>query len=87
VPMRLWMRNELREFIRDNLAETRIRRRGLLRPEAVTKLLDDHFSEAFDGSNRIYSLLMLELWHQHFVDRRAELAVGDALPTGKQRYA
>jgi asparagine synthase (glutamine-hydrolysing) len=78
VPMRLWMRGELRDFIHDNLAPSRIRRRGLLRPEAVTKLVEDHFSGAIDGSNRIYSLLMLELWHQHFVDRRGELAARGA---------
>jgi asparagine synthase (glutamine-hydrolysing) len=83
VPMRLWMRTELREFICDNLTESRIRRRGLLRPEAVATLLDDHFSERNDGSNRIYALLMLELWHQHFIDRRDDLSRLNPQPSTK----
>jgi asparagine synthase (glutamine-hydrolysing) len=74
VPMKLWMRRELRDYVRDNLADTHLRRRGIFRTETVGRLLDNHFSGRTDASNKIYSLLMLELWHQHFVDRRSDHA-------------
>jgi asparagine synthase (glutamine-hydrolysing) len=73
VPMKIWMRGELREFVRDTLTPTRIRNRGFFRPEAVERLLDDHFSERKDASNKIFVLLMLETWQQLFVDGRAAL--------------
>jgi len=72
VPMKLWMRAELRDFVCDTFADGRFRGRGFYRPEGVAALLDSHFSGRVDASNKIFALLMLELWHQKFVDRRAE---------------
>ncbi|HEV2547572.1 MAG TPA: asparagine synthase (glutamine-hydrolyzing) [Stellaceae bacterium] len=74
VPLKLWMRGELREFVRDSLSEGAIARRGIFRPREVTALFDSHFSGKVDASNKIFSLLMLELWHQAFVDGRRQYA-------------
>jgi asparagine synthase (glutamine-hydrolysing) len=70
VPLKHWLRGELKEFVLDHLAGARIARRGLLRPSGVTALLEAHFSGTTEGSNRIFALLMLELWMQQFVDNR-----------------
>ena len=75
VPMRLWMRSELREFVRDNLTTSHIRRRGHFAPNAVERIINDHFSGKYDASNKIFAMLMLELWYQKFVDQRASIAV------------
>jgi len=75
VPLKLWLRNELKEFILDQLAPDRIARRGLFRPRQVAALLHGHFSGRIDASNRIFVLLMLELWMQQFVDRRTSFLV------------
>jgi asparagine synthase (glutamine-hydrolysing) len=71
VPMKIWMRLELRDFVRDTLTRTRLSQRGFFRPQAVESMLDDHFSERRDSSNKIFAILMLELWHELFVDGRA----------------
>jgi len=73
VPMPVWMRGELREFVQDSLAEETVKRRGLFRPDRVTRLVQDHLAGRTDASNRILVLLMMELWFERFVDRRAEL--------------
>ena len=44
VPLKLWMRDDLREFVRDNLSGTHIRRRGHFCPSAVEKILKNHFA-------------------------------------------
>jgi asparagine synthase (glutamine-hydrolysing) len=75
VPLKLWMRAELKEFVRDSLTATRFAERGLYRPQAVAALLDDHFAERVDGSNKIFAILMLELWHQKFADVRRDYYV------------
>ena len=72
VPLKLWMRGDLREFVRDNLNASHIRRRGHFRPAVVEQLLDDHFSEKRDASNKIFAMIMLELWYQTFVEKRAQ---------------
>jgi asparagine synthase (glutamine-hydrolysing) len=71
VPMSIWMRNELKEFVRDQLSAARFRSRGLFRPARVDALLDAHFSGRADSSNKIIALLMLELWFRQVVDARA----------------
>jgi asparagine synthase (glutamine-hydrolysing) len=75
VPLKLWMRAELKEFVRDSLTATRFAERGLYRPQAVAALLDDHFAERVDGSNKIFAILMLELWYQKFADVRRDYYV------------
>jgi asparagine synthase (glutamine-hydrolysing) len=72
VPLKLWLRAELKDFVRDNLAPDRIARRGMLNPAYVSALLDAHFEGRKDASNHIFALLMLELWLQLFMDRRSE---------------
>ncbi len=74
VPMKLWMRAQLKDFVRDSFASAQFSGRGLYRAQRVTALLDDHFSGRVDASNKIFALLMLELWYQKFVDRRDCLA-------------
>jgi asparagine synthase (glutamine-hydrolysing) len=80
VPMGLWIRNDLREFVRDHLDGARFRQRGLFRPAAIARLLDAHFSGAVDGANKIIALLMLELWFRQFVDARATRGASPAGP-------
>lgn len=72
VPMKLWMRNELSAFVFDILASSRLMERGLYRRAAVRGLIDTHLSGRVDASNKIFALLMLELWYRRFSDQRAE---------------
>ncbi len=75
VPLRLWMRTELKDFVFESLTTTRFGERGLYRRPAVMKLLTDHFEGRVDASNKIFALLMLELWHKKFADARWDYAV------------
>ncbi len=73
VPMKVWMREDLRDFVTDHLTGSPATERGLYRRQAVANLLDDHFTGRIDASNKIFALLMLELWYRRFADRRSEL--------------
>jgi asparagine synthase (glutamine-hydrolysing) len=64
------MRTELKEFVCDSLSARKFVERGLYRRDAVAGVLDQHFSGRADASNKIFALLMLELWHQKFIDER-----------------
>jgi len=70
VPIDRWFRQELREMAYDLLLDARARQRGYFRPDVVRRYLDEHVQGARDHHARLWVLLMLELWHRTFIDRR-----------------
>ncbi|MGE0449662.1 MAG: asparagine synthase (glutamine-hydrolyzing) [Vicinamibacterales bacterium] len=68
IPIDHWFRHELREMAYDVLLSDRARARGYFRPEVVRRYLDDHAARRGDHHDRLWSLLMLELWHRTFID-------------------
>jgi asparagine synthase (glutamine-hydrolysing) len=69
VPLDLWLKQQLREKVRDTLTDTRTRQRGYFRQEYVELLLEEHQRGRRNHSPRLWSLYMLELWHRQFVDK------------------
>jgi asparagine synthase (glutamine-hydrolysing) len=70
LPIRAWLRNELRDMLTDMLSEDRVRRRGLFDATAVTQMIRDNETGERDYTLQLWGLLTLELWHQAFVDQR-----------------
>jgi asparagine synthase (glutamine-hydrolysing) len=68
VPLSTWLRTDLRSWARDILLDPATLQRGYFRPTAVEDLLDRHAAGADGDDHRIWSLLMLELWHREFID-------------------
>ncbi|MCX5723568.1 MAG: asparagine synthase (glutamine-hydrolyzing) [Nitrospirae bacterium] len=64
VPLARWLREDLREMVRDLLSDVAITRRGYVRPEYVQWLLREHESGRRNFADQIYALLVLELWHR-----------------------
>jgi asparagine synthase (glutamine-hydrolysing) len=67
-PVRSWLRGALREMTEDLLSEERVRRRGLFRPEAVRRVVQENLSGREDYNLQVFQLLTLELWQQIFMD-------------------
>jgi asparagine synthase (glutamine-hydrolysing) len=62
IPAAAWLRGELEPVARDVLSPDAVRRQGYFRPEAVTRLLDDHVARRADLSRQIWGLLCFSLW-------------------------
>jgi asparagine synthase (glutamine-hydrolysing) len=61
-----WYRGILRPWIEEQLSEPRIKRRGVLRPAFVRRILDEHFDEKANHVALIWCLLSFESWcRQH----------------------
>jgi asparagine synthase (glutamine-hydrolysing) len=69
VPVGQWFRGEMKDFVRDVLLSERSLGRGIIRPEMIEKYVDEHTTGRFDHAFQIWTLLMLELWFQRFIDR------------------
>jgi asparagine synthase (glutamine-hydrolysing) len=74
-PINRWFRGELKELAYDTLLSQSAQQRGLFRADYVGRLLDEHCSFRADHQNRLWALLMLELWFRMWIDAPAEAAV------------
>ena len=70
VPLRTWLRRDLREMVDDLLGEERIKARGYFDPAAIRALVLADREGRADNTYRIWALLTLELWHQIFLEGR-----------------
>lgn len=68
VPYGRWLSRELKGFLADNLLSQRAVERGYFKRNAVEKLLADKDR----GAAEKFSMLVLELWHQKFIDRGSD---------------
>jgi asparagine synthase (glutamine-hydrolysing) len=69
LPTSHWLRGELGEALAPILLSDAARRRGYFRPEAVERLIAEHVRGKVDHGQRLWLLLMLELWFRMFIDR------------------
>jgi asparagine synthase (glutamine-hydrolysing) len=67
-PVDYWLANDLKEMVDDLLSESQIRSRGVFRPEAVQRFVNEHRKGAQDWSMQIWQFLTLELWQRTFMD-------------------
>ena len=68
VPIGHWFRGTLQPFLRDTLVSEKALSRGLFKPQAIKQLIELHTRSERDYSHQLWTLLMLELWFQRFID-------------------
>lgn len=68
VPVGKWFRGEMRSFVSEVLLSERALNRGIIRPEALHRYVTEHTSGERDHQFQLWTLLMLELWFQRFID-------------------
>src|ERR1700752_4928 len=68
VPIGHWFRAKMQPFLREVLLSDRALGRGMFKPEVVRQLIDLHAAGRRDYSHELWTLLMLELWFQRFID-------------------
>jgi asparagine synthase (glutamine-hydrolysing) len=66
-PLAHWFRHELKELLGDCLAPTRMHTGGLFRPDAVARLLEQHWAGSHDHRKPLFNLLTFTLWQDHML--------------------
>ncbi len=69
VPIGKWFRSEMKGFVREVLLSEKSLKRGIVKPEMLEKYVKEHLGAERDHSFQLWTLLMLELWFQRFIDR------------------
>ncbi|NLZ06743.1 MAG: asparagine synthase (glutamine-hydrolyzing) [Phycisphaerae bacterium] len=62
VPLSMWFRNELREWMRDVLNRRNIRDSGILNEDAVQRYVDAHIERRQDHGQILWSMLIMQCW-------------------------
>jgi asparagine synthase (glutamine-hydrolysing) len=78
-PMGAWLKEELAPLVRSLLSETVISARGMFHFPGVQALIASHDSKRIDGTDRLLTLINLEIWSRLYLDGRAPDDVADEL--------
>jgi asparagine synthase (glutamine-hydrolysing) len=68
IPIGQWFRGSMQSFLRDTLLSETALSRGLFNRDRVRQMIDHHVAGKVDHDQRLWSLLMLELWFERFID-------------------
>lgn len=72
VPISRWLRDELKDELREVLLDPVCSQRGLFQPRVLESLVSDHIKGEREHSQCLWALLMLELWFRRHFDEDAE---------------
>lgn len=67
-PLARWLRGELRPLAERLLADEHLEAQGLFRPGLAARYLRPHLEGRADESERLWPLLMFQLWHLLYVE-------------------
>jgi asparagine synthase (glutamine-hydrolysing) len=69
IPLARWLRTDLRPLLDELLAPAQVRARGLYRVDEVERLKAEHASGRGLHADRLWTLMMGELWLREYLDR------------------
>ena len=69
VPYEKWLREDLKDWVHSLLLDSRTTDRGYFQKNAVQQMLSDDMSSG-GFSKEIFDLIVLELWHREFLEKR-----------------
>lgn len=65
IPIKHWLRAELKDLMLDYLQEDRLRRENLFHYPAVRHMIDRHLAGKANFSHQLWALLVFEIWRDH----------------------
>ncbi len=66
IPIKNWLRNELKELMLETLSERKISALGFFNAAYVQTMIREHLQNRENHSHRLWALMQFHLWHDHF---------------------
>jgi asparagine synthase (glutamine-hydrolysing) len=68
IPMKNWLKQELRPLMQDLLTPARMNRGGFFNASYVQRLMIDHLKGVANHSHQLWSLMMFEMWQDSYLN-------------------
>jgi asparagine synthase (glutamine-hydrolysing) len=68
IPMKNWLRRELRPMLEDLLSPSRMAEDGLFRPQQVERLKRAHIEGRENHSHTLWALMVFQIWRRRFLE-------------------
>ncbi|MDT4969319.1 MAG: hypothetical protein QOJ64_4056 [Acidobacteriota bacterium] len=68
VPVGHWFRGRMKKFLGEALLSEKALNRGFFKAAEVKRMFDQHTNGTRDYAHQLWTLLMLELWFERFID-------------------
>jgi len=67
IPIKHWLRDELKDLVGEYLGESRVRREGYFRPEFVRAMVESHVTGKENYSHQLWALLVFGIWKENYL--------------------
>jgi asparagine synthase (glutamine-hydrolysing) len=67
IPIKHWLRKELKDLMLDYLNEKRIKEEGLFNHEGISNMVKAHLKGRENYSHQLWSLLVFEIWKENYL--------------------
>jgi len=67
IPIKHWLRNELKDLMLHYLQPKRIQGEGLFNADAITEMIDSHLKGRENFSHQLWALLVFEIWREQYL--------------------
>ncbi len=72
IPVAAWLKGSLNPLIREFLAVERLEKQGIFKPLFVQKLLSEHETGKANHSQKLWTLLIFQLWIENFNSEKSD---------------
>ncbi|MDD5688003.1 MAG: asparagine synthase (glutamine-hydrolyzing) [Elusimicrobia bacterium] len=70
IPIGKWFKNDWKSYFQETVLSSKAISRGYFRKESLEQLFDEHISGKRNHGYRMWALLILEIWHNVYLDKR-----------------
>ncbi|MCJ7646239.1 asparagine synthase C-terminal domain-containing protein [bacterium] len=69
IPIDKWCRWDWKRYLEENLFSPKAIARGYFDKESLKRLFEEHFTGICNHGDRLWTLLVLEVWHRMYIDK------------------
>lgn len=69
IPIKNWLKNELRDLMQDVLSPDKVKREGFFEPTFVEQLKEEHLTGKENHSHRLWAMMVFGIWQDIYLRR------------------